>query len=118
MLYESLVDFLFLLEGFAFQNLCLGGPISLQNLDDLDFRAGLISENDDVGLFILRLHSVSIGVFFSLHFLWFGLRNQFFLSHHAEFRNLRVVDEPDGADLLHGIFVGEDEVEFVGLAEF
>ena len=114
----SLIGFLFFLEGFAFQNLGFWGSISLQNLDDFDFRAGFISKNDDVGIFILRVHSVSICVFFSHHLLLFGLGDQFFRSDNTEFRILWVVDEPDGADLFHSILVCKDEVELVGLAEF
>ena len=109
---------MFLLEGFAFQNLGLGGSISLQNFDDFDFRAGIIFENDDIGIFILRLHSVSICMFFGDHLLGRGPGDQFFRSDNTEFRNLWVVDEPNCADLFHGILVCEYEVEFVGLAEF
>ena len=31
--------------------------------------------------------------------------------------NLVVVDEPYGTNLLHGVFVSKDEVDFIGLAD-
>jgi hypothetical protein len=60
------------------------------------------------------LHSVLLLL---LYGLWLFLGDQFFLACYRDAFLLFGVDHPDGADILGGVFVGEDEIDLVGLAD-
>ena len=81
----------------------------------LYLRTWLISKNDHIRFIIIHcsflimiIRCLNIHFFNGYQLLWMSC---------SYLLNLVVVDEPYGTNLLHGVFVSKDEVDFIGLAD-
>jgi hypothetical protein len=87
---------------------------TLLHLDDLKLRTVLlVSKHNHVRIIIMG-YSIFLRLFFN--WLNFHLRDQFFLESHTDFFELLIVDHPDHANILRGVLVGKNQVNFIGFA--